>query len=251
VKRLVGLEGFHVFHSHTYVAADSDHLDLVSFVDVFEDLVDDASNLCFENSSLFCVRCFEAVDLFEHAQRSESVGVGEQDVSGAYDEDFGAACADFDDDGFYGSELRIGLEKRLDTHIGNPIDFGFVERFDFETCSDVHTVDERESIAGFTHSAGGDDTDLFGASDTEFLHKSSVAFQDPCAFFDAASGNRLSGKSIFADRDGLGDFFKRPDLALAENFRDRHADARRADIHDGDESRGVRGQRGGGCGGGD
>ena len=53
VKRLVGLEGFHVFHSHTNVAADSDHLDLVSFVDVFEDLVDDASNLCFENS-----RCF-------------------------------------------------------------------------------------------------------------------------------------------------------------------------------------------------
>ena len=55
VERIVGLDGFHVFHSHAHVTADSDHLDLVSFVDMFEDLVDDTTNLGFEDSALFGV----------------------------------------------------------------------------------------------------------------------------------------------------------------------------------------------------
>ena len=127
------------------------------------------------------------------------------------------------------------MQQGLDTHVGNAIDFGFVERFDFESRGDVHAIDEGKPIAGFADGTGGDDADLFLACDAEFLHQSAVAFQDTGAFLDTTSRDRLGCKSVFPNRDGLGDFFEGTYLALVNDFGNCHSDTRRTDVDDCDE----------------
>ena len=240
MKLAIGDDRIDVLDCHPHVTTDGDHLDLACFIDVIEDLVDDPPNLGFKDCTLLGMRGLEPIDLFEHSKGAESVRIGKLDVPSADDEYFRAATTDLNDNRFDRCQDWVELQQRLDPHVGDPVDLCFVEDFDFESRRDVDSVDERQAVARLPHSTRCHHADLFRTGDAILLHQTAIAFEDPDALLDALPRDLLCGEGILAQRDCTRDFFERSNVALTFDFRNRHADARRADIDDRHGARSAR-----------
>lgn len=172
------------------------------------------------------------VEEVAEAEGAEAEDAGVDDGFAGEGEEFGAAAADFDEEGVVGA-FAAAAEEGEDAEVGEAGGFGVVDDFDFDAGGEGEAVDEGIAVGGLLDGGGGDGADVIGG-DAVFAHDLLEAFEDADAFLDGVAADASFGEDVLAEADGLVEFFEEVDLAVGGDVGEGHADAGGADVDDGD-----------------
>jgi hypothetical protein len=164
------------------------------------------------------------------SKRAEPERIAEDHVAVSHHKQFGAASADFDDDAASFLQFRILFEIRIDAHVGDAIDFRFVDDFNHEVRCDEDSVNECQAVDRFANCGRRDHTNVRSV-DTVLAKHALISAKDRRRPLDRGSRDSPVRECLASEIDSLHQRIKRSHVAAGMNLGDRHANAGRSDVN--------------------